>query len=123
MKAPRSTLPFIFIGGAITSCAERLLSGALGDFAACFISMLCLVFYCEIAARILQIPVTVILMPSTIPLLPGSSIYYAMYYAVQADSALFLSYARSTLYAGTGIALGEIIGSTAVKIFRLYKKQ
>lgn len=116
MKAPRNTLPYIFIGGSITSVTERFLNSFYGDLASCFMAMLCLVFYCELSARILKIPVTVILMPSTIPLLPGSSIYYTMLYAIRSDTEMLVKYAKSTAAAGLGIALGAIVSSIIIKL-------
>lgn len=122
MKAPKKSLIFIAIGAAITSAIERVLSQYYNDFTACFAAMICLGFYCEIIARIAKIPTSVILMPSTIPLLPGSSIYYTMLYAIQSDKKLLSQYASSTLLAGLGIALGAVLSSTFTKIINSYKK-
>lgn len=122
MKVPKKSLIFVALGAAITATIERILSGLYGEFTACIIAMVCLSFYCELIARIIKTPTTVILMPSTIPLLPGSSIYYAMLYAAQSDTKLFVSYAKSTLYAGLGIALGAVIGSTIVQTASFYRK-
>ena len=74
-------------------------------------------------ARIKKIPTTIIIMPSTIPLLPGSSIYYAMLYAITSDNNKFLSYAKSTLLTGLGISLGAVIGSVLIKIIDNRKKR
>lgn len=123
MKAPKKSLAFIAAGAVISSSVERLLSNYYSDFTACLTAMICLSFFCELMARVLKEPATVILMPSTIPLLPGSSIYYAMFYAVQADGKLFLSYAEATLYAGTGIALGAVISSTVIRIINYYRAE
>lgn len=122
MKVPKKSLIFVVPGAAITATAEHILSGLYGEFAACMIAMICLSFYCELIARIIKTPTTVTLMPSTIPLLPGSSIYYAMFYAAQSDTKLFVSYAKSTLYAGLGIALGAVISATIVQIITFYRK-
>ena len=65
-----------------------------------------LFLFCEITARITKQPTTVILTPAVIPLLPGSSIYYTMLYAIQGNGKLTTQYAKSTLYAGLGIAMG-----------------
>lgn len=121
MRVPKKSLIFIAVGAAVTATIERMLFGLYGEFAACLIAMVCLSFYCELIARIIKIPTTVILMPSTIPLLPGSSIYYAMLYAAQSDAKLFAEYAKGTLYAGLGIALGAVISSTIVRIITFYK--
>ncbi len=116
MKAPKNTLIYIFAGSIITSIIERILNSFYGDLTACFLAMLCLVMYCELAARILKIPVTVILMPSTIPLLPGSSIYYTMLYAISSNTDNALRYAKATVSSGLGIALGAIVSSIFIKL-------
>lgn len=116
MKAPKHTLVYIALGGLICAAIERALSQKTNDFFACFFAMLVLSLYCEAVARIIKEPTTVTLMPSTIPLLPGSAIFYAMLYAVNGEKELFLKYASSTLLAGLGIALGAVISSAAVKI-------
>lgn len=122
MRVPKKSLIFVAAGSAITATIERFLAGSYGEFAACLIAMVCLSFYCELIARIIKTPTTVILMPSTIPLLPGSSIYYAMLYAAQSNTKLFADYATATLYAGLGIALGAVIGSTIVQMIQYCKK-
>lgn len=122
MKVPQKSLLFVAIGAIISSAIERILVNYYGDFAACLISMVCLSFYCEIIARLIETPTTVVLMPSTIPLLPGSSIYYAMFYAIQSNTKLFTQYAKATLFAGLGIALGAVISSTIIKVINSYRK-
>ena len=121
MKVPKKSLIFVVIGAAISSSVERLLSSFYGDFISCLISMICLSFFCEMTARKIKEPTTVILMPSTIPLLPGSSIYYAMFYAIQSEVRLFTDYAKATLFSGLGIALGAVISSTIVKMINFSK--
>ncbi len=121
MKAPRESLIYVLAGSAITAATERILAQYYGDFIACFLAMLCLAFFSELAARKIKTPTTVILMPSAIPLLPGSSIYYTMLYAIQSDKKLFSHYAASTVLSGLGIALGAVIGSTIVKMINEYR--
>lgn len=121
MKVPKRNLFFIIVGAAISASVERVLNGFYGDFISCLLSMVCLSFFCELMARVLKTPTTILLMPSTIPLLPGSSIYYAMFYAIQSDVRQFTAYAKATLFAGLGIALGAVISSTIIKIINHYK--
>ena len=123
MRVPKNNLVIVAIGSTISATVERIITGFYGDFAGCLSSMICLSFYCELMARTFKIPTTVVLMPSTIPLLPGSSIYYAMFYAIQSDTKLFIGYIKSTLYAGLGIALGAVISSTIIKIINFYRRR
>ncbi len=121
MKVPQRILIFVLTGAAITASIERLLFHYYGEFLSCLIAMICLSFFCELMARVLKKPTTVILMPSTIPLLPGSSIYYTMFYAIQNNTQLFSQYAKATLLSGLGIALGAVISSTIVKMMTSLK--
>lgn len=116
MNAPRFCLIYITIGAMITATIERLLTGFYGELLSCMIAMICLSFFSEIAARSLKIPASVILKPSTIPLLPGSSIYYTMFYGISQNSRLFIEYGKSTIYTGLGIALGAIISSIIIRL-------
>ncbi len=123
MKVPKNCILFVAIGSFITASCERVLSGFYGELIACSTAMICLVFFCEVIARTKKIPTTVVLMPSTIPLLPGSSIYYAMLYAITGMGEKFLIYAKSTLLTGLGISLGAVIGSVVIKLIDKRKKR
>lgn len=123
MKAPKHTMIYIAIGGLITAGIERGLSSQTNDFFSCFTAMVMLCLFCEITARIIKEPTTIILVPSTIPLLPGSSIYYTMLYAINGDSMLMKGYAYSTVLAGLGIALGAVLSSALVKIICVLKEK
>lgn len=115
MKASKRTLIFIALGSLITSGIERGLSLHTNDFLSCLTAMTALGLFSEIIARIIKEPTTVILIPSTIPLLPGSSIYYTMLYAINGDNMTMKAYAISTIYAGLGIALGAVISPAITK--------
>lgn len=115
MKAPKKSLIFISVGALISTSIERILSRYTDDFFTCFISMLVLSLYCEIIARIIKEPTTITLVPSTIPLLPGSAIYYTMLSLINSDMAGAKSYGKSTILTGLGIALGAVISSTIIK--------
>lgn len=123
MRVPRKDLIYICIAATISSGTERFLVGFYGDFIACLCAMICIAFFSEIMARKLKEPSTVILMPSTIPLLPGSSIYYTMFYAIQGNPELMKSYGKSTIFSGIGIALGAVISSTVIRILNEYRNK
>ena len=116
MKVPKNCLSLTFLGSIITASIERILNAYFGELIACCTAMMCLVFYCELISRLKKLPTTVILMPSTIPLLPGSSIYYTMLYAITSDNDKFLNYAKSTVLTGLGISLGAVIATVIIKI-------
>lgn len=122
MKVPKKALGYIAAGALLTAATERVLAAYYGDFISCFSAMLCLAFFSEMVARQLRTPTTVIIMPSAIPLLPGSAIYNTMLYAIKGNTSLAKEYGISTLLAGLGIALGAVTGSTVVKIINSYRK-
>ena len=75
-------------------------------FVACLFASVICTLYSEILARINKIPVTVVLIPSVIPLIPGSSLYYAMSSLVQRDLEDGWFYGKLTFQYALGIALG-----------------
>ena len=123
MKAPKKALVYIALGSLISAGIERTMSLFFNYFISCLTAMIILSMYCEIIARIIKTPTTVTLMPSTIPLLPGSSIYYTMFWAINGNKELMNSYASSTLLSGLGIALGAAIASAIVKFIYLFSKK
>lgn len=123
MNAPKSSMKYIFIGALLTTVTERALNAFYGDLISCFTAMLCLVFYCELIARVIKMPSTVILMPSAIPLLPGSSIYYTMLYAVVSDNEKALLYAKATALSGIGISLGAVVAVIIIKLSIEFKNK
>jgi uncharacterized membrane protein YjjB (DUF3815 family) len=117
MNCPKLTLKYITIGGFITASIDNILAPVTNDFLSCLVAMIILTLYCEIIARIIKEPTTITLVPSTIPLLPGSSIYYTMLHCISGDKSQIIFYATKTLFAGLGIALGTVISTTAIKIY------
>lgn len=111
------------LGGVVSAFTAALLeNNGAGLFKTILVSMIALCAYSEIAARLLKAPVSVIMIPGSIPLLPGGSLYYMMSYLVHFDSRMFYHYAAETVSTGLGIALGAVIVSIAVKIITVISK-
>lgn len=123
MNTPRKCLIYITAGSFISSFAEFALVQYYNDFIACFCAMILSALFCEIAARNIKTPTTVLLIPCIIPLLPGGAIYYTMLYAIRNEIPLSKEYALSTLLSGLGIALGAVVESAVIKIINEYKKK
>lgn len=64
------------------------------------------VAYSELLAHRRKCPATVFVIPAIIPLVPGSSLYYAMEYAVRGDLATAKSFGHRTLVCALAIAAG-----------------
>lgn len=123
LNAPTKKIIWIIIGSAISAGVFQVMrynlsfSLFVSTASASFLAGL----YSEIIARVKKTPSTVILLPSTIPLLPGASLYYAMSYLVSNNFDVFLSYAAETLSIGVGIAAGAIGTSIILMIIRHIK--
>ena len=72
--------------------------------------------YAEILARIVKTPVTVFVITSVIPMVPGGALYYTMLGLVQGDKATFVDRGLYTLSAAGAMALGIF---AATMLFRL----
>ncbi len=116
------------LGGAVC-WAMYLLTDALFDgiFIPSFFAAASAALYAELAARVLKLPATVVFISAIIPLIPGSSLYYTMSYAVSGDFQLFSEYGMKTLYCILGITSGiSFVWSLwymVQKIYLLYIKK
>lgn len=72
--------------------------------------------YAEILARIVKTPVTVFVITSVIPMVPGGELYYTMLGLLQGDKATFVDRGLYTLSAAGAMALGIF---AATMLFRL----
>ncbi len=112
----RSKLIVAVLGGAVSAFTAAILENAgAGMFKTTLVAMIALCVFSEIAARAVKTPAAVIMIPGSIPLLPGGSLYYMMSYLVHYDSEKLFYYTSETVLTGAGIALGAVIVSIAVK--------
>lgn len=70
--------------------------------------------YSEIMARITKSPATPYIICSIIPLVPGSKLYYSMYFFVRGDYSAFRVTVLQTLKIAAGIAVGIILISVII---------
>lgn len=124
LNVSKRKLFYSVFGGLISSLLLVLLTNlGAGTFEAVFISMLVISVYSEALSRITKTPANIILLPASIPLLPGGSLYYMMSFLVHFDRENFVFYAKETALTGLGIALGAVVISIIVKIINSRKKQ
>ena len=81
-----------------------------------FISAVTITVYGEILARLEKTPTTTFLVPSIIPLIPGSALYYTMNYALNKQWSQFAQQAFYTLQLALSLAVGIIAVTTAVRL-------
>ncbi len=106
------------IGGALGWFVYLITGGAYpNDLQNYLYAAMAATLYSEILARVMKMPVTVLLVPSIIPLIPGGSLYYTMAHAIAGDMASFSSRGAYTLSIAGMIALGIM---TMMMIMRLY---
>ncbi len=79
--------------------------------------------YCEIMARVLKTPTTVFMIPALLPLVPGSRLYYTMFYLFSGEQQLFMENMLAAVKICTGIAMAIIVVTGAVRWIEAAKKQ
>lgn len=87
-----------------------------GFFLPCFVAAAVAVIYCEVAARVLKAPVTLFLVPSVVPSVPGSALFYTMSGIVRQDWTAAKSFGLKTAEFALGIAAGICL---AVVVFSI----
>lgn len=92
-----------------------------------FLASAVITVYAEVLARLEKTPTTTFLVPSVVPLIPGSALYYTMNYALNQQWPAFGKQAFYTLELAVALALGIIAVTTASRLartatYRLKKK-
>lgn len=103
--------------GSALSCGIFLGLRSAGAFYPFFCGACGAALFSEVLARTAKAPVLLFLVPMLIPLIPGSTLYYAMSYLVNNDSGGFLRYAKQLLTEAGAIALGIISTSAVTRVF------
>ena len=71
----------------------------------------------EVLARVVKVPVLMLLVPILIPLIPGGTLYNMMSSLLRSQHDLFLGYARQLLAEAGANALGNICCAAVMGIF------
>lgn len=90
-----------------------------------FAAFLCTAFttaFSEVCARLRRAPALIFLLPGTIPIVPGGSLYYTMRYLLEEDYTQCYRHLQSTLLVGLGIAGGIVAVSIFVTAWRRVRK-
>ena len=89
-----------------------------GPIAQSFAAALTISAYAEWMARRRRCPVSSYLLVAFLPLVPGGGIYYTMVYAINGQTALFVSKGAETLGIAGAMALGVMLVSSFVRTGR-----
>lgn len=111
-------LVFAVIGGALGWAVYLLTGGAFpNDLASYLYASMAVTLYAEVLARMLKTPVTVFLVSSIIPLIPGGQLYYTMEFCVGGDFANFSTRGVYTISVATMIALGIMAVMMCMRLY------
>lgn len=80
-------------------------------------------FYSEVLAYICRTPATVFLLPSLVPMVPGSSLYYTMSNLIMKNYAAATEKGIATLEVMLGVSGGVVAASLIVYTIRHLKKR
>lgn len=110
-------LIFATLGGTISWSVFLALEPLFpGEAMRYFLATTAIAVYGEILARLMKTPTTTFLVPSIIPLIPGSSLYYTMNYALNKEWSQFAQQAFYTLQLALSLAVGIIAVTTVVRL-------
>ena len=115
---------FCMIGGVIcwmAYCFTEVLGGS--EATATFIASFIVAVYSEVMARIRKCPAIGYLVLGLIPLIPGSSLYYTMNYAVRGNMNMFSVQGMKTIQLAGLMAAGILLVSTSMRMHLVWKQQ
>ena len=120
----RNYLPLVGIGGAFGWFVYVISKDAgLGIFFSSLLAGLFVDFYAEILARVCKETSTAFFVPSVIPMIPGSTLYYCMSSIVENELEMAWQYGKDTFLFAFGIAAGMSIAWAVCDLTRRIKKQ
>lgn len=79
--------------------------------------------FSAIMARVVKTPVLVLMVPMTIPMIPGGDLYYTMYYLVSRQYSLFNEASGKVMTEALSMALGIAVSSYLVRLILKIRKQ
>ena len=123
-SVPWRHLIYSVLGGTV-AIVMYLIAGLFTDdvFLMNLIAMMFATAYVEIMARVRKCPVTLYLIPSVVPLVPGSGLYYTMYHMVDGDWNEVIARGKDTLLAALGISMGILIVSVFTDMLTFPRKK
>jgi uncharacterized membrane protein YjjB (DUF3815 family) len=114
---------FTALGGGITWIFYSTMMNMLNvDIYSIFAAAMAAGIYSEIMARVLKTPVTVFVICSIIPLVPGGAMYQTMLHTVQGNVADSLTLGIHTLAIAGTIAIGVFVITSSFRLAALINK-
>ena len=106
----------IAVNAGLSWAVYLLVNRLAGDFAANIVSAMFCSLTAAISARCIKVPTVVLQMPATVPMIPGGSLYYTMYFVFSGDMPQAKLYFLSTVRAIFGMAIGFAVVSVLLKM-------
>ncbi|MBO5758092.1 MAG: threonine/serine exporter family protein [Clostridia bacterium] len=121
---PPKKLPWAMLGSVI-SCVIMLIGDEIGldPLITNMIATAVPCVYCDAMARVLKTPTTIFMIPTLLPLVPGSRLYYTMFYLFSGQQALFMENMLAAVKICTGIAMAIIVVTGAMRWLEAAKRQ
>lgn len=121
MNAPPKTVPCsALIGGVSWTVYRFVLEYSRPEYAAFFVATLIVAVAAEVLARIYKMPAPIFILPSLIPIVPGTRLYRTALALVEEDYTLFRDEAARTLFAFCAISVAIAVSSVAARSFSGY---
>lgn len=116
-------LKYIALGGLLSWGSYLLfLELTANRMAAMFAAAIAVTAYAEIGARIDKVPSTLIYIPTIIPLIPGSYLYYCTSGLIAGDNKAFEANAALFMQDAMAIVLGTVLVYTLVSLLIHHRK-
>jgi uncharacterized membrane protein YjjB (DUF3815 family) len=111
--------------GSVISCVIMLIGDDIGldPLITNMIATAVPCVYCDAMARVLKTPTTIFMIPTLLPLVPGSRLYYTMFYLFSGQQALFMENMLAAVKICTGIAMAIIVVTGAMCWLEAAKRQ
>ena len=124
LEVPRHFVPYSALVGT-AACGIYLFIAINGgsSLEAAFLSTLMVALLSHILARLKKAPVTVFLVSGILPAVPGAAIYRCVYYLIQDEMGLSMSYLVETLQIAGAIAMAIFIMDSLFRLFLLYQSR
>ena len=110
-------------GAAGWICYLTILHFSGNEYLAGFGGTLLCSFYSEAAARFLKTPATGLLILTSIPMIPGSSLFLCMQHLLHAEMELFRQEGQYTILFATCMASGFVLSGILVHLFTAARKE
>ena len=120
----RSKLGIIALASAVSWMGFALcMLCNTGIFWAMFCGTAVAAIISEVLARVVRVPVLMLLVPILIPLIPGGDLYHMMSHLVRGQAEPAMNYARLLLLQAGAIALGIIATASVMSVLMGFKRR